>query len=174
MDEETSFTKTALDAAKLGASLAVANEANVLIKEGARKALVAAGVDQKALENPVFEKGVPMLSALTILFVADRFPDLIPKSDLVVKAASLALSQATAESIQPMLALAAPTLAALAGQGAKLAQLEGDTVDPKEAQDQGYDDAEFFEVKDDDDGIEVTPSERPQVPTIDVDAQRRR
>lgn len=156
----SAFTKAVTESVKQGALMATAKEANDLIKTGVTKGLVAAGVSEEALEGVIFQKGMPLMSATLILFLAERFPDAIPKSGHVARAAQLALTTATAESLEPLLKAAAPTLMALASSGEKIAELEGDVYDEEELEDEPeaeteeYEDAEFSEQT-----IDVTPHE---------------
>ena len=124
MEKESNFSSNVADAMKVGAALAVASEANTLITGGAKLALIAAGVPPKALESALFEKGTPLVGALLVLYCAERFPDLVPKSDFVTKAAQLALQEATKDTLAPMLQHASPMLMALAASGEKMASLE--------------------------------------------------
>jgi len=124
MEKESNFSSNVADAMKVGAALAVASEANSLITGGARMALIAAGVPPKALESALFEKGTPLIGALLVLYCAERFPDLVPKSDFVTKAAQLALQEATKDTLAPMLQHATPMLMALAASGEKMASLQ--------------------------------------------------
>jgi hypothetical protein len=185
MNEETdsvtaTFTKAAADAMKQGGMLALAQESNELIKSGVAKGLIAAGMSPEALESAIFQKGLPVMSSAFLLFLAERFPDQIPQSEHVAKAASLALSSATAESIRPVIAAAAPTLMALASRGQQIAELEGDVYDEEEEEEEEaaegfdpeaeYNDAEFSERE-----IEVTPHEpnsRPSGPPRGVPVDR--
>lgn len=129
------FRGAAVEAMKLGATMAVASEANNAIKEVGKKALVKAGVPELMLEGPVFEKGVPLVTSLLILYAAENFPDLVPKNDMVSKAAQLALSQATIETVQPLIQQVTPTLMALAASGEKLAALQAaDEPEEQEAE----------------------------------------
>lgn len=126
MDEEVenTFTSAVVDAMKLGVTAAAANEANNLITQTAKLALVGMGVNPKALEGPLYEKGMPILGALMILGAAEYLPDLVPKSDFVSKAAKLALTEATKNTVAPVLAQATPMMLALAASGEKMAKLE--------------------------------------------------
>lgn len=178
MNEETesNFMSSAAKAMKQGAALAAANEANNVIKTGAAKALMAAGVSQEALESPAFQKGMPALVALATLFAAERFPHLVPKSDMVIKAAGLALTSASAEALEPMLAHALPMLTALASAGEKMGELEGDVYEEEEEEEgeeegEDYVDAEF-EVQEE--PIDVTPQERPRGEGVSPGNTRRR
>lgn len=119
------FRGAAVEAMKLGATMAVASEANNAIKEMSKKALVKAGVPELMLEESVlFNKGVPLASSILILWLSENFPELVPKNEMVSKASQLALSQATIETIQPLIKQVTPTLMALAASGEKLAALE--------------------------------------------------
>jgi len=158
-ETESTFAKAAADAMKQGALQAAAKESNELLKAGVAKALVAAGVDPDSLDNPVFNKGVPLASACVLLFLAERFPDAIPKAEYVAKAAKMALTQATTDTIEPMIAAAAPTLLQLASAGEKAKELEGDLYDDEDDDDGDYDpegeyhDAEYSEREE----VDVTP-----------------
>jgi len=155
-DSPTSaFSKSVAESVKQGALMATAKEANDLIKVGVTKGLIAAGVSEEALEGVIFQKGMPLMSATLILFLAERFPDAIPKSGHVARAAQLALTTATAESLEPILKAAAPTLMALASSGEKIAELEGDIYDDEDLEDE-VEDAEYEET---DPPIDVTPQE---------------
>lgn len=155
----SAFTKSLAESVKQGALMATANEANTLIKSGVVKGLAAAGVPEEALEGAIFQKGLPLMSATVILFLAERFPDMIPKSDSVARAAQLALTQASADTIEPLLQAAAPTLMALASAGDKAKELEGDVYTDEEvepevhaASGEEYEEGEFSERP-----IDVTP-----------------
>ena len=160
---ESNFMASAAKAMKQGAALAAANEANNVIKHGAAKALLAAGISQEALDGAAFQKGLPALTALAILFAAEKFPHLIPKSDMVIKAAGLALTSASAEALEPLLAQALPLMAALASAGEKMAELEGDVYEEEEEAEaeegEDYVDAEYSRQEPE---IDVTPKERPR------------
>ncbi len=79
-----------------------------------------------------------------------------PKSEYVARAAQLALTQASAETIEPLLKAAAPTLMALASSGEKIAELEGDIYEDEELEDEDeVEDAEYEEQE----PIDVTPAE---------------
>jgi hypothetical protein len=133
LDEDFSFRDAALDGMKLGAAMAAASEANNLIKAGMTAAALQAGVPLKAIESGAFQKGVPVLAALSLLYAAERFPDLIPQSEFVAKAAKLALAEASADSIRPMIGALTPTLMALAASGERAALAEsGNTEDEDE------------------------------------------
>lgn len=129
MQKESQFSSHVADAMKVGAALAIAGEANSLITNGAKLALISAGVPPKALESALFEKGTPLVSALLVLYAAERFPDLVPKAEFVTKAAQLALQEATKDSLAPMLQHASPMLMALAASGEKMAKLEAGDAD---------------------------------------------
>lgn len=155
---ESTFMSSATKAMKQGAALAAANEANNVIKTGAAKALLAAGLSQEAIDSPAFQKGMPALVALVTLFVAEKYPGVIPKSDMVVKAAGLALTSASAEALEPLLGHAMPMLTALASAGEKLGELEGDVYEEEEVDEgEDYVDADFETQEPE---IEVTPSDR--------------
>ena len=124
MNEKTDFSSIVAESMKVGAALAVASEANNLITAGTKMALVAAGVPPKALESALFEKGTPIVGALLVLYAAERFPDMVPQSEFVTKAAQLALTEATKDTLAPMLQQASPMLMALAASGQKMAKLE--------------------------------------------------
>ena len=154
-NESTStFSKAAAEAVKQGALMATAGEANNMIKAGVMKGLLAAGMTPEALEGAIFQKGMPLMSATLLLFLAERFPDMIPQSKHVARAAQLALTQASAESLEPLLKAAAPTLMALASSGKKIAELEGELyADEEEEEVDEVEDAEYEET------IDVTPQE---------------
>ena len=155
-DSTSTFTKSVAESVKQGALMATASEANNMIKAGVMKGLTAAGMTPEALEGAVFQKGMPLMSATLLLFLAERFPDMIPQSKHVARAAQLALTQASAESLEPLLKAAAPTLMALASSGKKIAELEGDVYDDEELEEEEgeVEDAEYEEQP-----IDVTPQE---------------
>jgi hypothetical protein len=71
----------------------------------------------------------------TMAVASEAFPDLVPKNDMVSKAAQLALSQATIETVQPLIQQVTPTLMALAASGEKLAALQAaDEPEEQEAE----------------------------------------
>lgn len=132
-EEEESFRNVVADAMKDGAALAVASEANTLITSGIQMAAISAGVPPKMLESALFQKGTPVLGSLLLLYAAQEYPDLIPKSEFVAKAAKLALTEATKGSIEPAIRQAMPMLLALGASGEKMAKLEAAKKDAEEA-----------------------------------------
>jgi hypothetical protein len=130
-EEKSNFGTAVADAAKLGAKMAIAAEATHVITEVSKAALVKAGVPALMLEeSALVNKGVPLVSSILILWLSENYPDMVPKSAMVSEAAKLALSQATQETLKPLLSQAAPALMALATSGEKLAKLhEGDRKD---------------------------------------------
>jgi len=169
-NKESMFTKHVAESMKQGALMAAASESNELIKAGVSKALIAAGLPEEALEGALFQKGMPLMSATLILFLAERFPHLIPKSDMVVKAATLALTSATADTLDPILKAVTPTFLALASAGERVAEIEGEVYDEDEVEEETeeeveeYSDEPFQEAEFSEREIEVTP--------IDADAKR--
>lgn len=150
-DSEISFRDSALEGMKMGAAMAAASEANNLIKAGVTAAALQAGVPLKALESAAFQKGTPVVAAMTLLYLAQRFPDLIPRSEFVERAAQMALAEATKESIAPMISALTPTLMALAASGEKVALAEAakpkDDDDDKSSTEDAYgDDDAVFEI----------------------------
>ena len=168
----STFAKAAADAVKQGGMLAAANESNEIIKALVSKGLIAAGASPEALEGAIFQKGLPVMSSAFLLFLCERFPDLIPKSEFVAKAASLALTSASAETFQPMLRAVTPALLAIASKGEKIAELQGDVYEEEdefeeeveaETEDE-YQDAEYSERE-----VEVTPRTPPRSTPTGVD-----
>lgn len=139
-EEKSNFGTAVAEAAKMGAKMAIAAEATHVITEVSKAALVKAGVPALMLEeSALVNKGVPLVSSILILWLSENYPDMVPKSAMVSEAAKLALSQATQETLKPLLKQAAPALMALATSGEKLAKLhEGDRKED--------DDEEEFEV----------------------------
>lgn len=130
--EEFSFRDSAMEGMKLGAAMAAASEANNLIKAGATMAALQAGVPPKALESAAFQRGIPLLGSLGLLYLAQNFPDLMPKSEFIEKAAKLALAEATKESIAPLIQGLTPTLMALAASGERAALQESEAEKKRE------------------------------------------
>jgi len=152
-DTEFSFREAAMDGMKLGAAMAAASEANNLIKAGMTMAALQAGLPIRALESAVFQKGMPVLASLTMLYIAETYPDLIPKSEFVAKAAKMALAEASAESIRPMIGALTPTLMALAASGERAAIAESK---PKKEEEEEASSTEA--AYGDDDVIEIIPA----------------
>jgi len=149
MDEEKegTFRSIVADAMKDGVALGVAAEANNLITMGVKMAALSGGIPPKMLESAIFAKGTPVVGSLLILYLAETYPDLIPKSEFVAKAAKLALTEATKGTIEPLIKNAGPMFMALAASGESMAKLEAAEAEKKERK------REEFEsrINDDDD-----------------------
>ena len=139
---KSNFGTAFADAAKLGAKMAIAAEATAAITSISKAALVKAGVPELMLEeSELLNKGVPLVSSILVLWLSENYPDLVPKSEFVNEGAKLALSQATQDTIKPLLKQAVPGLLALAASGEKLAKLE--QGGSKQADDDEEEDTEF-------------------------------
>lgn len=151
--DEISFRDAAMEGMKMGAAMAAASEANNLIKAAATMAALQAGVPPKALESAAFQKGMPMLASLGLLYVAQNFPDLVPKSEFVERAAKLALAEATKETIAPMIQGLTPALMAIAASGEKAALKESEAA--KQVSEASSTESQYGDDDDSEDVIEI-------------------